>query len=157
MGYGRFTGADCAQAFAWKIGDPAPTSLVPSAGCVSGIPGGDFYRSAATAVSQGGLVVGWVRNLDGTIDAFTWRNGHLTNIGRLGDLASQPSSVNDHGDIVGTFYEPGGRFPVAAPFFYDGRRYWDLRQLVPSDIGLPSGINERGQIVSGDKLLTPGH
>ncbi|MFG1924632.1 hypothetical protein [Cryptosporangium sp. NPDC048952] len=56
----------------------------------------------ANAVNEIGQVVGSVRAANGSTHAALWTSGRLTDLGTLGGTTAVATSINSHGQIVGT-------------------------------------------------------
>jgi probable HAF family extracellular repeat protein len=111
-----------------------------------GTLGGDF--SDALAINESGEIAGWSRSSDGTLHAFRYKNGLLSNLDAQGGNQSMATAINDAGQIVGSKLvpvpnEPGGYYTVQALLFNRGL----MRSLVPgTNYASASGINAWGQI-----------
>jgi probable HAF family extracellular repeat protein len=119
-----------------------------------GTPGGGDF-STAVAISDHGEIAGWGTSSDGSIHAFRYEHGLLSNLdARPGDQ-SIASAINDAGLIVGSRLsnavtnEFGVSYQSQAVLFDRG----SLLTLEPgtNDSGA-AGINNRGQIVGGYTL-----
>jgi len=115
--------------------------------------GGDY--SSALAINDHGEIVGFSRASDGTLHAFLYQNGLLSNLdARPGDQ-SIASAINDAGRIVGSRLsnavtnEFGVSYQSQAVLFDRG----SLLTLEPgTNNSGAAGINNRGQIVGGYAL-----
>jgi len=130
--------------------------------------GFDRDDSAALAISNNGLVVGWAATPDGRAHAFVARAGQpgLRDLGTLGHRGdSQATSVNSRGWIVGYSNEPSSdrNFRTFIARAQDGKMF-DLNNFVEMPAGVkligPAFINERGQVAAYASdfhtyLLTP--
>lgn len=99
------------------------------------LPGGDSAQGLA--ISNNGYVTGWSTVAQGSVRAFLWQNGIMTNIGSLLPDGSSIAAVNSSGQVVAT---SGGH-----AFLYDGQM---------TDLGTFGGvqssasdISESGQVV----------
>lgn len=132
----------------------APTLAPAAASAAPGVPAG--YRmvdlgtlggdsSYATAMNDGGDVVGRAQTADGTYRGFLWRHGRMIDLG-----AFDPTDVNDHGEVVGIGDDGSGGY------------VWHRGVLRPlgDPSALPVSINNRGQVVgrtdAGPVLWTNG-
>jgi probable HAF family extracellular repeat protein len=98
-----------------------------------GTLGGD--SSYATAMNDRGAVVGRSQVADGTYHGVLWRNGAMTDLGRL-----SPIDINNRGQIVGTLDDA------------DGAYLWTKGTLVAlgtldGSFTYPVAVSDRGQVV----------
>ncbi len=103
--------------------------------------------SAAYAINNAGQIVGESFNAAGSLDAFEYSGGVMTDLGSLpGNGFAIAYAINDHGQIVGRS-GPNGN----AAFLYSGGIMTDLNSLLPANSGwqltVAYGINDSGQIV----------
>ncbi len=114
--------------------------------------GGSF--ATATAVNDGGLIVGYGTNVSNQTLAARWTNDSTANtLGTLGGAWSMAWAVNTAGDIVGASLNASGE---QRAFLWKNGAMQDLNELVdPASGWLLSaayGINDAGVIV-GDGFL----
>ena len=102
--------------------------------------------SQATAVNEGGEVVGFASLASGYQHAFALIGGTMTDLGTLGG-SSYAYGVNDSGEVVGYSYLADGDQDA---FLYDDGSMLDLNSLLPANSGWvveeAFGINNAGQI-----------
>jgi len=102
--------------------------------------------SQATAVSDGGEVVGFASLANGYQHAFSMLDAMMIDLGTLG-LSSYAYGVNDSGEVVGYSYLDNGQQQA---FLYDDGTMFNLNSLLPTDSGwdlmAAYGINDAGQI-----------
>ncbi len=92
---GQIVGQDGLQAFVWQNG--VETYLNNPY-----MPGVNFNESAATAINNGGQVVGYTMMHDtGYRHAALWQDGSMIHLGTLGGWESEALAINDNGWIVG--------------------------------------------------------
>ncbi len=99
--------------------------------------------SLASAINDGGEVVGTAFGGAGEARAFLWRDGIMHNLGTLAGGASGASDINEAGQIVGA--------SDGAAFLFDAGRMLDLNLLAPiPGWRLVNGvaINESGHILA---------
>jgi len=103
--------------------------------------GGNF--SVAYAVNDAGQVTGQAQNASGTMFAFLYSNGIVTNLGNLGGTETpETNAINASGEIVGYAYLPDGNF---RGFFWINGKMTALGTL-GGDWSQAYGINNAGQI-----------
>jgi probable HAF family extracellular repeat protein len=113
--------------------------------------------TAATAINDGGQVVGISGVCDVAVGAFSashavlWENGRTIDLGTLGGTAwNTPMAINNRGEVVGFANLPGP--DQAAPNFHAfiWTRHGQMRDLgtLPGDaVSEALGINDQGQVV----------
>jgi probable HAF family extracellular repeat protein len=97
--------------------------------------------SGGAAINNAGEIVG---TTSGT-DAFTYQNGHLTNLGTLGGLVASPDAVNNNGQFVGQYVTQAGT-PTTAFLDSDGT-VTTFGALPGYPVSAANGINDSGEIV----------
>jgi probable HAF family extracellular repeat protein len=100
-------------------------------------------QSWARAVNDAGHVVGYSEVGDGTIHAFLYADGHMTDLGTLGGSNSYAYDINECSQIVGASHDAGG--VGRATLFMDGEAPVQLTAVGNSSWA--TGINDAGQIV----------
>ena len=138
-----------------------------------GTLGGTFAN--ANWIDDSGEVVGdSTTEADATLRAFTWKNGHMTNLGSLNgdtDICSLAFGSNSKGQIVGNSIADCDIDPSRPFLWEDGGPMVDLNSLIPpwSGLVLREGvfINDAGEIAgvadlpNGDQhaflLIPEGH
>jgi probable HAF family extracellular repeat protein len=111
-------------------------------------PGGRLDFSAAYGINERGQIVGVSTTLTG-VHAVLWENGTITDLGTLpGHNYSEAVGINDRGQIMGlsgVWTDDCNAGECNAVLWENGT----IRDLgIPmTGWGLPSGINNRGQIV----------
>jgi probable HAF family extracellular repeat protein len=75
-----------------------------------GTLGGEF--SSSTGINERGAVVGQANTAAGSMRAFVWRHGAMTNLGVLaaGENGSRANDINECGWVVGASDAAGGEF-----------------------------------------------
>jgi probable HAF family extracellular repeat protein len=130
------------------------------------LPGYDNFH--ATALNDQGEVIGAMSSdaesqsgpdPASNLHGFLWRNGKMINLGGLpGCRYTEPTSINDKGQIVGNSYnivQKDGDFTLSGGALGSGVFVWqngkmqDLQTLVPAGWQLQSAvaINNRGDIL----------
>jgi probable HAF family extracellular repeat protein len=113
--------------------------------------------SIATGVNEAGQVVGYSETADGGLlyaHAFLYSNGQMMDLGGLRERC-MAYAINNDGQVVGGC---AGRSPPPDPFLYRNGQIYALRDLVDPARGIyqfATDINDHGQIVAGNYLLTP--
>ncbi len=117
-------------------------------------PDPTHQSSLGFAINDAGQVTGYSDTVDaagiGRTHAFLYTNGHMIDIGVLGNgIVSWGYAINNAGDVVGYSAEWGGANTRA--FVYSNGVLIDLNSLLASDSGwvlqYATGINDRGQII----------
>ena len=108
--------------------------------------------SVAYAINSASQVVGYASPPTGSVHAFLYSGGKMTDLGAFGD-ASVAEAINTSGVVVGTAYVVNSNGTAAwHAFIYTGGKLQDLNNLIPSGSGWllteATGINDNGQIVS---------
>jgi probable HAF family extracellular repeat protein len=102
--------------------------------------------SFATAINNSGQVTGGAWDDDHTALPSTFITGPngagMTDLGTFGGLTSNPSGINDSGQVVGQFYDGDYRAFITGPNG-TGMTELNIPNLTPSSI---SGINNSGQV-----------
>ncbi len=103
--------------------------------------------SQATAINNGGEIVGFASVSSGYQHAFSTLDGLMIDLGTLGGGSSYAYGINDDGEIVGYSYLANGG---QSAFLYDDGTMLDLNSLVPINSGwdllVAYGVNDSGQI-----------
>jgi probable HAF family extracellular repeat protein len=112
---------------------------------------------AANAINDNGDIAG-LGDFSGTHDAALWRNGVVTDLGRLaGDCSSQAFAINSRDQVVGTSVACNGVF---RSFLWENGSMVDLNTLIPPNSSLflleTLAINDRGEI-AGDGVPSGCH
>jgi probable HAF family extracellular repeat protein len=116
--------------------------------------------SSADAINASGQVVGRSRTADDHLRAFLYSDGVMTDIGlSLGDNDTLARGLNDLGQVVGEFAQPGRFDENSHSFLYDSQTG------VMTDLGTfgrdksdAFGINSQGTVVGGycNRFCSPG-
>jgi probable HAF family extracellular repeat protein len=94
--------------------------------------------SAATAINDRGVVVGFSYTSEDGTAGHLWRRGRVVELG-----PGEPSDVNDHGVVAGTTSDNRG--VARAAIWRDARV--QLLPGIPGHFSRAEGINDRGQVV----------
>ncbi|MFG0260027.1 MAG: GC-type dockerin domain-anchored protein, partial [Phycisphaerales bacterium JB041] len=79
------------------------------------LPGLGGESSAAAAITENDLIVGWVATVNGmSTHAALWRDGAVHDLGTLGGSRSQALHANSAGVVVGVSQTPGGQMHAFA-------------------------------------------
>jgi probable HAF family extracellular repeat protein len=132
------------------------------------LPYGDDTASAATAISDGGHVVGISGDCDQSVGrrsarhAVMWNNGAIIDLGNLGsDSWNTPTAITRRGDIVVGFANTPGQSadsPGLRAWLWTerddiacsrlpGTNICDLGTLDPGGTSEAWGVNDRGEVV----------
>lgn len=111
---------------------------------------GDDPDSSAAGVNNRGQVTGVSISSGATFTgetgrAFTWQQGHMTELPRLGGDFSRTGAINNRGDIVGASTLPGNQTTHAT--LWTRGRIIDLGTLPGDGFSEAADINDRGVIV----------
>jgi probable HAF family extracellular repeat protein len=105
--------------------------------------------SSAQAVNEKHQAVGYADDGDGGSRAVLFSDGHITDLGSLGNEPSNAVSINDAGQIVGSSAVAEGKMRA---FLWEKRHLYDLNQLIPPESGwlllAAYRINAKGQILA---------
>src|SRR5882757_5401802 len=105
--------------------------------------------SSAQGVNEKRQAVGYADDSDGGSRAVLFSDGHVTDLGSLGDEPSSALSINDAGQIVGSSAVAEGKMHA---FLWEKRHLYDLNQLIPSESGwvllAAYRINAKGQVLA---------
>lgn len=131
------------------------------------LPGGKY--SDALSINRFGQVAGWADTSDKTKHAVLWQRGVIKDLGLLQNNATQATSINNLGTVVG-YSTVATEYSKEVPehgFVWKNGNMRDLNKLLPANSGwainTATSINNRGQIVgqgtfNGENkpyLLTP--
>jgi probable HAF family extracellular repeat protein len=150
---GQVVGLSAASPF-----DPCQAVLWQN-GTVTALTGAQAFGEA-TAINDGGQVVGVVENAAGNDDAFLWQNGTLTDLGTLAG-ASNPSGaymsfatgINNAGQVVGGALTAQG---YDHPVLWQNGQIIDLGGLAATFDGQANAINGKGQIAGDSSFSSDG-
>jgi probable HAF family extracellular repeat protein len=134
---------------------------------ISGLPGSS--SNYAVAINRNGAIVGYSEITDSTgnyqVQTFVWTpgvpNGPTGSTVEIpipaGFSSITPTAINATGQVVGYMNNTTSSYYYYTPFLYTGGVVYDLTSLSSSLSGYyqPS-INDHGQILIGQYLLTPG-
>ena len=99
------TGTGEGHAYIWENGKMTDLGTLGLGTNILGqVVGVSAYSQAtrASAINEGGDVVGWSTTGTSQTHAFLWQNGRMIDLGTLkGDVESGAVALNDHGQIVG--------------------------------------------------------
>jgi probable HAF family extracellular repeat protein len=100
-------------------------------------------------VNEKRQAVGYADDSDGGSRAVLFSDGHVTDLGSLGDEPSSALSINDAGQIVGSSAVAEGKMHA---FLWEKGHLYDLNQLIPSESGwvllAAYRINAKGQVLA---------
>jgi probable HAF family extracellular repeat protein len=114
---------------------------------LTNLPGGTFC--SAQAINDKGEITGWCDVPNGTSHGVIWKNGHITDLGSLGDDDSPSTAldINSKGQVVGTSEISDSKLRA---FLWQNGQLLNLNQAVPPKSGwlllVASRINDRGEI-----------
>ena len=101
--------------------------------------------SGATAINDHGVIVGDSTTANQETHAFIYQNGTMTSLGVPGSL-SHGNGINNHNQVVGTYFVPGGTPFQPHAFIYHQGTVTDLGTLGGGS-AYAYGINDAGQVV----------
>jgi probable HAF family extracellular repeat protein len=125
---GQVIGEENAHAFLWERGQLRRLAR---------------RESEAVAINNIGQVVGWALSGMRT-SAFVWQSGRARKLGTLGGEQSQPTAINDSGQVVG---QSGTRSGRQHAFLWQDGKMTDLGALPGAERSKAYAINSRGQVV----------
>ena len=99
-------------------------------------------NSIANGISDNGQVAGWANTGDGSQYAFLYSGGTMKGLGTLGNF-SNASSVNNNGQVVGSFNIEGGYHA----FLYTGGTTAEIGKRPDVTNSSASAINNSGLVV----------
>jgi probable HAF family extracellular repeat protein len=103
---------------------------------------GDWPASLAYGINAAGQIVGTTAG-----HAALWDKGVLKDLGDWGNeysVSTEATAINNRGQVVGYSYEDYGEGEVQEAFL------WYKGTLTNIGFGVPTDINERGQVVGSD-------
>ncbi len=106
---------------------------------------GNFGSSDSLAINNLGQVVGYSGATGGTIHAFVWQSGAITDLGTLGGNVSAALAINNSGQIVGYSNIVANSSNFAC--LWSGGTITQLSMLPGSSFSNAAGINDAGEIV----------
>jgi probable HAF family extracellular repeat protein len=145
VGYSNLAGDQTSHPFLWQLGEL--TDLFTTT--IGGSP------ITANQLNGDGEIVGGGAFPGQTFDAYLWRNGFATDLGRLaGDCTSEGVALNSNEQVIGYSLSCDSHHRAV---LWEGGSMIDLNTVIPGDSGLTLketlAINERGQI-AGDAAPT---
>jgi probable HAF family extracellular repeat protein len=107
--------------------------------------------SAATAVNNAGVVVGYSYDASFVPHAFRWANGTLTDLGiEPGGQSSVANAVNDAGQVAGTADRTPGGYGYPVRWSASGVLQ-DLGGPIVNRLGQGNGIDPAGRVAGGQR------
>jgi probable HAF family extracellular repeat protein len=124
----------------------AATHTVQDLGLLSG-----FDLSRGTDLNNRGQVVGWLETSNDVSRGFLWDGGEMKLLGKESWTESLASSINNHGEIVGSMRIDGGRHS----FLLRTNKYLDLGEIdrFPR-LGMPGSFVAGGAINDNSHIVT---
>jgi probable HAF family extracellular repeat protein len=114
---------------------------------------GTGFESRAFAINDAGQVTGnsYTGDAQGSLHAFLFSNGTMTDIDTFGSIASWAFGINSNGVVVGQVANQPNSMAYHA-FVFMGGSMMDLNTLIPAGSGLTiyqaNAINDAGDIVA---------
>lgn len=106
----------------------------------------NYEFNTAQAINNAGQIAGASTAADGSVHAFFYEHGALTDLGGFDGLFLDVGGMNEHGAFVGTSWTPANTIGYVA---FDGALV-DLNTLIDPSLGWEitgaAGINDQGQI-----------
>ena len=109
--------------------------------------------TSGEAINESGSGAGvYLRDFaDGHLHAFYYREGQFADLGRADELYSETRSINDDGQVVGSWGKEIGTELIRGGFLYHNGVRTEIQDLLPPNSGWQiikaECINNQGQIV----------
>jgi probable HAF family extracellular repeat protein len=119
-----------------------------------GTLGGGVPDTSVSAINEAGVIVGTSLPSEGTLHAYMYSAGVMTDLGTPLNYGSDALGINNSGDIVGYVWDWAGNGPSHA-YLYSGGALHDLGTFGGLS-AYAAGINDSGLVVGAVDAATGG-